>query len=136
MLETQTASNGAVNNYQQFTQRFERIDANINLSIKPYISDDEMVTLDVIPDFTTPVGSFDSNVPPTIATRRFSSTIRVKHGETVILGGLTQNETRENTKGLPLLSRLPILKWFFGNVDKNKSESSLLIYITPEIFYY
>ncbi|MEZ4851445.1 MAG: hypothetical protein R3B93_23085 [Bacteroidia bacterium] len=134
--ETQTASTGAVNNFQQFTQRFEQIEANISLSLKPYISEDEVVTLDVIPDFTTPVGSFDADVPPTIATRRFVSTIRVRHGETVILGGLTQNEKRENTRGLPFLSRIPVLKWIFGNVDKTKAESSLLIYITPEIFYY
>ncbi|MCB0856070.1 MAG: type II and III secretion system protein, partial [Bacteroidetes bacterium] len=136
LLETQTASTGSVNNFQQFTQRFEQIEANISLSLKPYISEDEVVTLDVIPDFTTPVGSFDADVPPTIATRRFVSTIRVRHGETVILGGLTQNEKRENTRGLPFLSRIPVLKWIFGNVDKTKSESSLLIYITPEIFYY
>lgn len=133
LLETQTASTGAVSNFQQFTQRFERIDANITLSIRPYISDGEMVTLDVIPDFTTPVGTFDSKIPPTIATRRFISSIRVKDGETVILGGLSQEEKRENTSGLPLLSRIPVLKWIFGNVDKQKAETSLLIYITPTV---
>ncbi|MEZ4776119.1 MAG: hypothetical protein R3D00_23300 [Bacteroidia bacterium] len=135
LLETQTASTGAVSNFQQFTQRFERIDANITLSIRPYISDGEMVTLDIIPDFTTPVGSFDADVPPTISTRRFISSIRVKNGETVILGGLSQEESRENTKGLPFLSRVPVLKWLFGNVDKNKAESSLIIYLTPTIQY-
>ncbi|MDX2247957.1 MAG: hypothetical protein SF052_14320 [Bacteroidia bacterium] len=135
LLETQTASTGAVSNFQQFTQRFERIDANVTLSIRPYISEGEMVTLDVIPDFTTPVGSFDADIPPTISTRRFISSIRVKNGETVILGGLSQEESRENTEGLPLLSRIPVLKWLFGNVDKNKSESSLIIYLTPTIQY-
>ena len=135
LLETQTASTGAVSNFQQFTQRFERIEANITLTVKPFISDEEIVTLDVIPDFTTPIGSFDADVPPTIATRRFVSTIRVKNGETVILGGLSQSEKQESTQGLPVLSRIPILKWFFGNVEKNKTETSLLIYITPHIEY-
>ena len=135
LLETQTASTGAVNNFQTFTQRFERIEANITLTVKPYISEDEMVTLDVIPDFTTPVGQFDSGVPPTIATRRFVSTIRVKNGETVILGGLSEDSSHENTSGLPVLSRIPILKWLFGNVNKNKSKSSLFIYLTPVIYY-
>jgi type IV pilus assembly protein PilQ len=135
LLETQTASTGAVNNFQTFTQRFERIEANVTLSIKPYISDDDMVTLDVIPDFTSPVGSFDANVPPTIATRRFVSTIRVKNGETVILGGLSEESSSENTRGTPFLSRIPVLKWFFGNVSKQKSTSSLVIYITPVIYY-
>ncbi|MEZ4824845.1 MAG: hypothetical protein R3C61_00910 [Bacteroidia bacterium] len=135
LLETQTASTGAVSNFQQFSQRFERIDANITLSIKPYISEGEMVTLDIIPDFTTPVGAFDADVPPTIATRRFISSIRVKNGETVILGGLSQEESSENTSGVPFLSRIPVLKYLFGNVDKNKTSSSLLIYLTPTIQY-
>lgn len=135
LLETQTSSNGAVNNFQTFTQRFERIEANITLTVKPYISEDEMVTLDVIPDFTTPVGQFNSDVPPTIATRRFVSTIRVKNGETVILGGLNEESTQENTSGLPLISRIPVLKWIFGNVNKNRSQSSLFIYLTPVVYY-
>lgn len=135
LLETQTASNGAVNNFSTFTQRFERIDANISLTMKPYVSDDDMVTLDIMPDFTTPVGQFSSETPPTISTRRFVSTIRVKNGETVILGGLSEESITENTRGLPWVSRVPVLKWIFGNVQKGKQKSSLVIYITPVIYY-
>lgn len=135
LLETTTTSNGAVNSYQQFTQRFERIDANITLTLKPYISDDGMVTLDVMPDFTSPVGQLTAEVPPTISTRRFVSTIRVRDGATVILGGLSEEATNENTSGLPWLSRIPVLKWIFGNVQKRKQDSSLLIYLTPVIYY-
>ncbi|MCI4668093.1 MAG: type II and III secretion system protein [Bacteroidia bacterium] len=136
LLETTTANTGAVNNFQQFTQRFESINANVTLTVKPFVSEDGMVTLDVLPDFTTPVGSFDPDVPPTIATRRFVSTIRVKDGETVVLGGLTENSVGENTQGLPWLSRVPVLKWIFGNVQKTRNRSSLLIYITPKVTYY
>lgn len=135
LLETQTNANGAVNNFTQFTQRFERIDANIKLSIRPYIAEDETVTLEVMPNFTTPVGSLDAEVPPTIATRRFESTIRVKNGETVILGGLTEERTNESTRGLPFLSRVPVLKYIFGDVDKGKTKTSMLIYLTPTIYY-
>ncbi len=136
LLETTTTSNGAVNSFQQFTQRFERIDANITLTLKPYISDDGMVTLDVLPDFTTPVGQFSSEVPPTISTRSFASTIRVKDGETVILGGLSEEANRENTSGLPWVSRVPVLKWFFSDVRKQKQSSSLIIYLTPVVYYH
>lgn len=135
LLETQTSANGSVNNFTQFTQRFERIDANIKLSIRPYISEDGTVTLEVMPNFTTPIGSLDADVPPTIATRRFESTIRVKNGETVILGGLTEERTNESTRGLPFLSRIPVLKYIFGSVDKGKTKTSMLIYLTPTIYY-
>ncbi|MEL6842324.1 MAG: hypothetical protein AAFP02_03855, partial [Bacteroidota bacterium] len=135
LLETQTAANGAVNNFTQFTQRFERIDANIKLSIRPYISEDETVTLEVMPNFTTPIGSLDAEVPPTIATRRFDSTIRVKNGETVILGGLSEERKNESSRGLPFLSRIPVLKYIFGSVDNGKTKTSMLIYLTPTIYY-
>ncbi len=135
LLDTQTSATGAVNSFNQFTQRFEKIEANITLTIKPYISDNDMVTLDILPDFTTPVGRFDSKLPPTISTRKFDSTIRVKNGETVILGGLSREETTENTAGIPFLSRIPVLKWFFSNREKSKQNSSLIIYITPVIYY-
>ena len=136
LLETTTNSSGAVNNFQQFSQQFTEIEANVTLTIRPFISEDNMVTLDVAPDFSTPVGAFTANTPPTIATRRFDSSIRVKNGETFVLGGLTQEEHSRNTSGLPLLSRLPILKWLLGNNQRSNSESSLMIYITPIIYYH
>lgn len=135
LLETTTASNGAVGNYQQFSQQFTEIEANISLTIRPFISDGDMVTLDIVPDFSTPVGGFVAGVPPTIATRKFDSSIRVRNGETFILGGLTQKEKQENSSGLPLLGRIPILKWIFANQTKSKGESSLIIYVTPHIYY-
>lgn len=135
LLETTTASNGAVNNYQQFSQQFTEIEANISLSIRPFISDGDMVTLDIVPDFSTPVGGFVAGVPPTIATRKFDSSIRVRNGETFILGGLTQEEKQEKSSGLPVLGRIPLLKWIFANQSKSKGESSLVIYVTPHIYY-
>lgn len=135
LLETTTASNGAVNNYQQFSQQFTEIEANISLTIRPFISDGDMVTLDIVPDFSTPVGGFVAGVPPTIATRKFDSSIRVRNGETFILGGLTQEEKQEKSSGLPVLGKIPLLKWIFANQTKSKGESSLIIYVTPHIYY-
>ncbi len=136
LLETTTSATGAVNNFQQFSQQFTQIEANIALTIRPFISDDNMVTLDVAPDFSTPLGSFDPDVPPTIATRRFDSSVRVKNGETFVLGGLTRQESSRSATGLPWVSRLPIIKWFTGNNSRSHSESSLIIYLTPTIYYY
>lgn len=135
LLETTTAANGSVNNYQQFSQQFTEIEANISLTIRPFISDGDMVTLDIVPDFSTPVGGFVAGVPPTISTRKFDSSIRVRNGETFILGGLTQEEKQEKSSGLPVLGKIPLLKWLFANQTKTKGESSLVIYVTPHIYY-
>ncbi len=92
--------------------------------------------MDVMPDFTSPVGAFNADIPPTIATRKFASTIRVRDGETVILGGLSEELDSGSNSGLPWLSRIPVLKYIFGNVNNTKDRSSLLIYLTPVVYYY
>ena len=134
-LETNTASNGAVNSFNQVSQRFETIEINTTIKVKPQVSHDGMVTLELSPDFTSPGAQADPNIPPTILTRSFQSTIRVKDGETVVLGGLSRESQSNSTDGLPLLARLPVLKWIFGQNSRNKAKSSLIIYITPTIYY-
>lgn len=134
-LETNTASNGAVNSFNQVSQRFETIEINTTIKVKPQISQDGMVTLELSPDFTSPGAQADPNIPPTILTRSFQSTIRVKDGETVVLGGLSRESQSSSTDGLPLLARIPVLKWIFGQNSRNKGKSSLIIYITPTIYY-
>lgn len=134
-LETFVGSNSAVNSYNQVAQRFERFDINTVIKVKPFISQDGMVTLDVSPHFTTPGTRVSNKLPPAMETRSFESIIRVKDGDTVILGGLSRESTSNSNSGLPLLSRIPGLKWLFGSVSRDKSKSSLMIFITPTIYY-
>lgn len=134
-LETNTAANGAVNSFNQVSQRFETIDINTTITVKPFVSQDGMVTLELKPNFTSPGVQTAPNIPPSILTRSFQSTIRVKDGETVVLGGLSRESNSTSTEGLPFMARVPILRWFFGKNSKSKSRSSLLIYITPTVYY-
>lgn len=134
-LQTNINSNGAVNAYTQVAQRFETIEINTTITVKPFVSQDGMVTLEVKPNFTSPGAQADPNIPPTILTRSFQSIIRVKDGETVVLGGLSRESSSNTTDGLPGVARIPILRWFFGHNARNRSRSSLLIYITPTIEY-
>jgi type IV pilus assembly protein PilQ len=134
-LSTNTNSNGAVNAFSQVAQRFETIEINTTISVKPFVSQDGQVTLEVKPNFTTPGVQADPSIPPTILTRSFQSIIRVRDGETVVLGGLSRESQSNSSEGLPFLSRVPFFKWFFGKNSKNKSRSSLIIYITPTIEY-
>ncbi|MCE3229881.1 MAG: type and secretion system protein, partial [Bacteroidetes bacterium] len=65
----------------------------------------------------------------------FKSLVRVKNGEMIMLGGLEENQTNNSGSGLPLISRIPILKWIFGNRTKAKSENKLTIFIKPTVIY-
>jgi type II secretory pathway component GspD/PulD (secretin) len=53
----------------------------------------------------------------------------------IMLGGLEENQTNNSGSGLPFLSRIPILRWFFGSRTKTKSKSKLTIFIKPTVIY-
>ncbi|MCP2937984.1 type II and III secretion system protein, partial [Salmonella enterica subsp. enterica serovar Typhimurium] len=53
--------------------------------------------------------------PPGKLNRDFQSMVRVKNGEMIMLGGLEENSTSNSGRGLPLISRVPVLKWIFGS---------------------
>ncbi len=66
--------------------------------------------------------------------RSTKSVVRIKDGETVIVGGLIRNEKAETTTKLPFFGDIPIIGNFFKHKDKSKDkERELLVFITPHI---
>ena len=117
------------------TEKIESIEANITLKIKPYVMPGGEVVVEIEPDFNTFLGDVVDNVPPPINYRRLKSTVRLKDGQTIILGGLIQEIVTRNYKGLPWISKLPLIGHLFKNHEKNKENSELVMYITPHIYY-
>lgn len=110
-------------------------EANLSVSIKPYVSSDENVTLTVLVEKSSFLGRAGENAPPGKATQKFESLIRVKNNEMVLLGGLDELQKENSGSGVPLISRIPIVKWFFSSRRKSKSDSKLHIFIKPTVFY-
>jgi type IV pilus assembly protein PilQ len=73
--------------------------------------------------------------PYNSTSRDFQSLIRVKNQEMVMLGGLDEDSKDETSSGIPILSRIPIIKWFFSSRDKTKSKTKLTIFIKPTVIY-
>lgn len=135
ILKTVTPVNSANNIVTQESERFEQVEANVKLSIVPWVSASGDVTVEIKPEFKTPVGTLSSNIPPTINTRVLDSTVRLKDGETIILGGLiSENETKMTSK-VPFLGDLPFIGKLFRTSSKSKVKTELMIYITPHVFY-
>ncbi|CAG0991380.1 partial Secretin ExeD, partial [Anaerolineae bacterium] len=84
LLKTTTPYRDQTQVLLQETQAFQTIEADIKLDITPYVGEDGLITLEIKPDFRTPVGQFSSEVPPTINRRAMSSTIIVREGETIV----------------------------------------------------
>lgn len=135
LLKTTTPYRDQTQVLLQETQAFQTIEADVKLDITPYVGENGLITLEIKPDFRTPVGQFTSEVPPTINKRAMSSTIIVREGETVVLGGLVQESESEMKTRVPILGSIPLLGSLFSSSDKDKRKSQLMIYVTPRISY-
>lgn len=135
LLRTQTPYQNPNQVLIQQSQRFEKIEANVVLEITPWVSASGEITADIRPEFSTPVGEFDPDVPPTINSRVLESTVRLRDGETIILGGLIQDEERVLHNKVPILGGLPLVGRLFRSTSSELVKSELVIFLTPHVFY-
>jgi type IV pilus assembly protein PilQ len=110
-------------------------DANLSVSIKPFVSSDENVTLTISVEKSSFLPRAAETAPPGKTTQKFESLVRVKNGEMILLGGLDELKKGDSGTGTPLLSRIPIIKWFFSSRIKEKSKSKLHLFIKPTVVY-
>lgn len=111
------------------------IDAGISLKITPRIGEDGLITVDILPEVSTisewrntSAGEF-----PVISTRNAHTLIRVKNGQTIIIGGLIDETFRENISKIPGLSDIPLINPFFTNKTSEKTKTEIVFMITPYI---
>jgi type IV pilus assembly protein PilQ len=114
---------------------FESVNADFSIKILPVVSGDENVTLSIQVDQSDFIGPIQSDAPPPQISRVFNSNIRVKNGEMIVLGGLERKSKENNGRGLPLLSRIPVIKWLFSSRNATKDSSKLLLFVKPTIYY-
>ncbi len=126
---------GTTNPSLSTSYTWQEISADLDIKIKPIVSGDDQITLEieVTQDEFQEVSSTDE--PPGSVTRSFKSIIRVKNEEMVLLGGLDKLTKLDASSGWPLLSRIPIIKWFFSSRTKTKNDDRLSIFIKPTIIY-
>ncbi|HSZ72955.1 MAG TPA: hypothetical protein VK750_09790 [Cytophagaceae bacterium] len=116
------------------TQQYNSVQANMAINIKPVVSGDDQVTLTIDVSVTDFV-SLPPTGPPPSTTNQFKSIIRVRNEEMVVLGGLERTQKTETTTGVPLLSRIPIIKWLFSSRTKGKTKLVSVVFIKPTIIY-
>jgi type IV pilus assembly protein PilQ len=125
---------GVTNNVLQ-SQQYKAINADLAISIDPQVSGDEQITMTINVKQSSFTERISNTAPPGTINRDFQSLVRVKNGEMIMLGGLEENSNSSSGRGLPLISRVPVLKWIFGSRSKSKSENKLTIFIKPTIIY-
>ncbi len=126
---------GSQNPQTAFSRRFEPIQANRTITINPIVSGDEFVTLTISVDESTFKPAGEPNAPRGTENRKFESIIRVKNEEMIVLGGLETITTGKTTSGLPILSRIPLLRYFFSRKEDSKIKGRLNVFIKPTILF-
>ena len=111
------------------------IDAQLGLTIKPLVSGDGQVTLDIFVVQSSFGERVTKDAPPDISSREFSSIIRVRDQDIVILGGLEEDSRNNFGSGVPFLSKIPLIKWLFSNRKREAKKAKLTVLIKPTIIY-
>ncbi len=112
------------------------IDVGIQLSVTPTINDDGYVTMNIKPEISSVVSELitpSGNMIPIIDTSMAETTVMVKDGITIVIGGLRKDEKTDNSEGVPYLSKIPILGFLFRSGTKKVERTELLVLITPHI---
>lgn len=122
-LPTDGASTDQVVQYQ---------DVGTKLSVRPTISGDGYVTLQVSQEVSAATSQTQFNAP-VISTRSVQTQLLLKDGQTVVIGGLTDRQHQTTQGGIPILSSIPILGALFGHVSRSSSETELFLFITPHV---
>lgn len=120
---------------QTTVKQYKSVNADFSLTIKPYVSGDDQITLEIKVDQSDFSERIEATAPPGQISRNFNSLIRVRNDEMILLGGLETKTDRTTSNGVPLLSRIPIIKWFFSSRTKEKKSTKLNIFIKPTIIY-
>lgn len=126
---------GGVTPITTTAQRFNKVEANLSITISPVVSGNEHITLDISAEFSDFIPPTIQNAPPGNTTRKFESKIRVRNEEMIILGGLEELKKSDGGSGTPILSRIPVLKWLFSSKTRQTENNRLIVFIKPTLVY-
>ena len=109
-------------------------ETGVVLEVTPRVNSGGVVTMDVNQSVSTVVPTTTSTIDsPTIQQRRLTSTISVKSSETVLLGGMIQQQNSRNSSGIPLLNELPGIGALFGTRQNGAGRTELIMLMTPHV---
>jgi type IV pilus assembly protein PilQ len=110
-------------------------EALLKLEVTPKITDDGKISMAIkasndVPDYAL-AATLQGNPP--IHKNEVDSSIVVKDGDTVVIGGVLKKQDDNTETGIPWLSKIPILGWLFKSENIHKQKRQILIFITPKI---
>jgi len=119
------------------TSSFDQISVGIGVNVRPRITQDRNVAMEVnilLSNInTTSSLNVGGSNNPTIDRRQTQTRVTVKDKQTIVLSGVRREAENFEKNGFPVLGQIPILDLFFSNKDETKSVAELLVFITPTV---
>jgi general secretion pathway protein D len=135
-ISTGSATN-LVGNTNAVINTIEYKDTGVILKITPRVNASGMVQLDVSQEVsqisTSAAGSATQRQSPTISTRRIATTVSVRDGEVIALGGLFSDTKNFGKNGIPFLSQIPVVGGLFGTHRNTDRRTELIVLLKPHV---
>ena len=136
-FQTGSLTNGTGSNIGGSTaavsNTFQREDVGLTLKVKPRVSSKDKVTLEVSAILENFLGKDPDSLQPITGKQEVTTQIILSHGETIIIGGLSKDQTRLVENRVPFLSAIPLLGALFTHTEETIDNQSMAIVLTPYI---
>ncbi|MBM3493561.1 MAG: hypothetical protein FJX72_04455 [Armatimonadetes bacterium] len=109
------------------------VDVGVKLQVRPWTGGNGEITVGIQPEVSNISEQERETGLPVISTRRAETTVRVKDGETVMIGGLTQRQDYKTRTKVPLLGDIPLLGALFQSTKTSSVNTELVVFVTPHI---
>jgi len=115
------------------SEKIQGVDVGTRIAITPWTGGNGEITTTISPEVSNVVELDRATGLPTLSSRRASTTVRVKDGETIVIGGLTQKQDYVTHRKVPILGSLPLVGPLFQSRATNSVNTELVILITPRL---
>jgi general secretion pathway protein D len=133
-INTTTVNTGIGTNSDYSSATY--VQTGVILDVQPRVNPGGLVYLNIHQQVSSPVAgsaSTATNGNPQISQRDIATQVGVQSGQTVLLGGLIQQEDETQNNGVPYLTRIPVLGKLFGENTHSRDRTELIVLITPRV---
>jgi general secretion pathway protein D len=115
--------------------QFQYLDVGVNIDVTPHVHADREITLKITMEISSVVGqsSIGGISQPIIGQKKIEHEIRLRDGESSLIGGIMDDAQTKSLAGIPGLAQIPILGYFFGQKTQDHSQDETVFAITPHI---
>ena len=111
-----------------------RQEIGVKLEVKPQINEGNAVKMEINQEVSSVFGPITSNSTDLITNKRqIQTTVMVETGETIVLGGLIDDDVQESEKKVPVLGNIPVLGKLFKTTSTSRTKRNLIVFLRPTI---